>query len=48
MNILIIGAGGQIPEYLIPLLQKKADMNLTLLSRNADLLPYEGVTKVTG
>lgn len=47
MNILIIGAGGQIPEYLIPMLQKKVDMNLTLLSRNADLLPYEGVTKVT-
>ncbi|MDN6778342.1 MAG: NAD(P)H-binding protein [Enterococcus sp.] len=48
MNVLIIGAGGQIPEVLIPLLQEQSDLKLTLFGRNADSLPYENVTKVTG
>ncbi|RPA62458.1 saccharopine dehydrogenase [Aerococcus agrisoli] len=47
-NILIIGAGGQIPRYLIPLLQKETDAHLTLFGRRAAQLPYENVTKISG
>ncbi|MEG0355916.1 MAG: hypothetical protein RR621_09745 [Lachnospiraceae bacterium] len=35
VNVLIIGAGGQIPAVLIPLLQQQADVKLTLFGRNA-------------
>lgn len=48
MNILIIGAGGQIPEFLIPMLLEKEGVNLTLFSRKADNLPYQNVHKITG
>jgi nucleoside-diphosphate-sugar epimerase len=47
-NILIIGAGGQIPEVLIPLLQEQADLKLTLFGRHATSLPYTNVTKISG
>ncbi|MGX7205269.1 NAD(P)H-binding protein [Enterococcus pingfangensis] len=47
MNILIIGAGGQIPEVLIPALQEQ-EVNLTLFGRNAERLPYTNVTKISG
>lgn len=47
-NILIIGAGGQIPEVLIPLLQEQADVKLTLFGRHATSLPYTNVTKISG
>ena len=46
-NVLIIGAGGQIPKILIPRLQKM-DVNLTLFGRNAQNLPYKNVKKITG
>lgn len=48
VNVLIIGAGGQIPEVLIPLLEKQVKLNLTLFGRNATNLPYKGVTKISG
>lgn len=48
MNILIIGAGGQIPEVLIPLLQEQDHLSLTLFGRNAASLPYENVRKISG
>ena len=47
-NILIIGAGGQIPQVLIPLLQEQPDLHLTLFGRYAADLPYTNVTKVSG
>lgn len=47
MNILIIGAGWQIPEVLIPALQEQ-EVNLTLFGRNAERLPYTNVTKISG
>ncbi len=47
-NILIIGAGGQIPQVLIPLLQEKPELHLTLFGRHAADLPYTNVTKVSG
>jgi nucleoside-diphosphate-sugar epimerase len=46
-KILIIGAGGQIPTVLIPLLQHH-EVALTLFGSNAETLPYEKVTKVSG
>lgn len=48
VNVLIIGAGGQIPAVLIPLLQQQADVKLTLFGRNAANLPYEKATKISG
>lgn len=48
MNVLIIGAGGQIPKVLIPLLQEQDKLNLTLFGRNAASLPYENVKKISG
>lgn len=47
-KILIIGAGGQIPSVLIPLLQANSDVELTLFGRHGADLPYVGVTKVSG
>lgn len=47
-NILIIGAGGQIPQVLIPLLQEQPDLHLTLFGRHTADLPYTNVTKVSG
>ncbi|RDB32071.1 NAD(P)H-binding protein [Exiguobacterium sp. RIT594] len=47
-NILIIGAGGQIPEVLIPLLLEQADLNVTLFGRRATSLSYPAVTKISG
>lgn len=47
-NILIIGAGGQIPQVLITILQEKSDLHLTLFGRHAADLPYINVTKVSG
>lgn len=47
-NILIIGAGGQIPQVLIPLLQEQPDLNLTLFGRYAANLPYADTTKISG
>lgn len=47
-NVLIIGAGGQIPKVLIPLLQEQSDVALTLFGRTAASLPYKNVTKITG
>ena len=47
-NILIIGAGGQIPQVLIPLLQEKPELHLTLFGRHSADLPYTNVTKVSG
>ncbi|MDT2640290.1 NAD(P)H-binding protein [Enterococcus dongliensis] len=47
-NILIIGAGGQISEVLIPLLQEQPDLHVTLFGRHAANLPYSNVTKVSG
>lgn len=35
MKITIIGAAGQIPSYLIPMLQKQTDAQLTLFARQA-------------
>jgi len=46
-KIVIIGAGGQIPTVLIPLLQK-LDVKLTLFGRNAASLPYTNVDKISG
>ncbi|OTN75170.1 hypothetical protein A5886_000240 [Enterococcus sp. 8G7_MSG3316] len=48
INVLIIGAGGQIPRYLIPLLQEQPAITLTLFSRHAARLPYDGMRKITG
>lgn len=48
MNVLILGAGGQIPEVLIPLLQKQHNINLTLFGRHATSLPYDNVAKISG
>ncbi|UUX32783.1 NAD(P)H-binding protein [Fundicoccus culcitae] len=47
-NILILGAGGQIPRFLMPLLQEQMDLNITLFGRNAERLPYENVVKISG
>jgi nucleoside-diphosphate-sugar epimerase len=47
-KILIIGADGQIPAVLIPLLQQYHEVALTLFGSNAETLPYEKVTKVSG
>jgi nucleoside-diphosphate-sugar epimerase len=47
-NILIIGASGQIPQVLIPLLQEQPDLHLTLFGRHAADLSYKNVTKVSG
>lgn len=47
-NILIIRAGGQIPQVLIPLLQEQPDLHLTLFGRHAADLSYTNVTKVSG
>ncbi|MBS7576368.1 MULTISPECIES: NAD(P)H-binding protein [unclassified Enterococcus] len=47
-KVIIIGAGGQIPEVLIPLLQEQDDVELTLFGRSASKLPYENVTKISG
>lgn len=47
-NILIIGAGGQIPALLIPRLQEDSSLKLTLFGRNAASLPYKNVTKISG
>ncbi|MCH4167729.1 MAG: NAD(P)H-binding protein [Streptococcaceae bacterium] len=47
-KVIIIGAGGQIPKVLIPLLQEQDDIALTLFGRNAVNLPYENVTKISG
>lgn len=47
-NILIIGAGGQIPCILIPLLQNQEGIHLTLFGRHATDLHYTNVTKISG
>ncbi|WP_313510926.1 NAD(P)H-binding protein [Enterococcus sp.] len=47
-RVLIIGAGGQIPRYLIPLLQAQTAITVTLFGRHADALPYDGLRKITG
>ncbi|UQS82664.1 NAD(P)H-binding protein [Bombilactobacillus folatiphilus] len=47
-NLLIIGAGGQIPRYLIPMLKEQTELQLTLFSSHADDLPYQNVQKITG
>lgn len=47
-NILIIGAGGQIPQVLIPLLQEQPGLHLTLFGCHTAKLPYTNVTKVSG
>ncbi|MQW23288.1 MULTISPECIES: NAD(P)H-binding protein [unclassified Lactococcus] len=47
MKVLIIGAGGQIPEILIPRL-KKENIEITLYGRNASQLSYQNVTKIDG
>ncbi len=47
-NILIIGAGGQIPQVLILLLQEQPDLNLTLFWDYTANLPYTNVTKISG
>lgn len=36
-NVLIIGAGSQIPKELIPLLQEQSDIELTVFGRTAKL-----------
>ncbi|WP_242596596.1 NAD(P)H-binding protein [Enterococcus plantarum] len=48
VNVLIIGAGSQIPEVLIPLLQEQANLKLTLFGRNATHLPYTDIAKISG
>lgn len=47
-NVLIIGAGGQIPAILIPRLQAEPTLKLTLFGSNAANLPYDNVKKVSG
>ena len=47
MNVLIIGAGGQIPEILIPRLQKE-NYNISLYGRNVTRLSYQNVVKFDG
>lgn len=47
-KVVIIGAGGQIPQVLIPLLQEQEDVQLTLFGRTAAKLAYENVTKISG
>jgi len=47
-NVLIIGAGGQIPAILIPRLQAEATLKLTLFGSDAANLPYDNITKVSG
>ncbi|MBF2563035.1 NAD(P)H-binding protein [Listeria seeligeri] len=47
-KILIIGAGGQIPHFLIPLLQKQTDSEITLFGRNATKLNYDVARKISG
>ncbi|MFT8328247.1 MAG: NAD(P)H-binding protein [Oenococcus oeni] len=46
MKVTIIGAAGQIPHFLIPMLQKQTDAELTLFARNATsrLLDYSKPT----
>lgn len=48
MNVLILGVGGQIPEILIPLLQKQSNLNVTLFGRHAADLPYDNLAKFSG
>ena len=47
-KLLIIGAGGQIPRYLVPMLQEQTDIDITLFGSNAENLSYQNVTKITG
>ncbi|WP_186786889.1 NAD(P)H-binding protein, partial [Oenococcus oeni] len=46
MKVTIIGAAGQILHFLIPMLQKQTDAELTLFARNATsrLLDYSKPT----
>lgn len=46
-NILIIGAGGQIPQVLITILQEKPDLQLTLFGRHAAGLLYINLTNIS-
>lgn len=48
VKVLIIGAGGQIPEVLIPLLKEQTGVELTLFGRHAESLPYQNVKKISG
>lgn len=47
-KLLIIGAGGQIPRYLVPMLQEQTDTEITLFGSHAKDLPYQNVIKITG
>lgn len=47
-KILIIGAGGQIPRFLIPMLKEQTDLELTLFGRQAEKLSYPDVIKISG
>ncbi|HEY0221758.1 MAG TPA: NAD(P)H-binding protein [Lactovum miscens] len=47
-KLLIIGAGGQIPRFLIPMLKEQTDLELTLFGRQAKELSYPDVIKISG
>lgn len=47
-KILIIGAGGQIPQFLIPMLKEQTGLELTLFGRQAEKLSYSDVIKISG
>ncbi|GAP00362.1 NAD(P)H-binding protein [Fructobacillus ficulneus] len=47
-KLLILGAGGQIPKFLVPMLQEQTDFDLTLFGSHAGDLPYQNVHKITG
>jgi len=44
-NVIILGAGGNIAGYVIDILVKNDDINLTLFLRNAHRLRNNGVSK---
>lgn len=44
-NVIILGAGGQIPKHVIDILVKKDDINLTLFLRDSSRLNNRGVAR---
>lgn len=47
-KLLILGAGGQIPRYLVPMLQAQTNSDITLFSSHAASHHFSDVTQLRG
>ena len=47
-RLLILGAGGQIPRYLVPMLQAQTNIDITLFSSHAASHHFSDVTQLRG